>query len=46
MAVNQGIEIINDENEVVCIDVDRDEEVTAWDAYRILIYSIGTISEF
>ena len=46
MSVNQGIEIQNDENEMVCLDVDRDEEITAWDAYRILIYSIGLTSEF
>ena len=46
MSVNQGIEIQNDEDEMVCLDVDRDEEITAWDAYRILIYSIGLISEF
>ena len=46
LSVNQGIEIQNDEDEVVSLDVDRDEEITSWDAYRILIFSIGTISEF
>lgn len=46
LSVNQGIEIQNDEDEVVSLDVDRDEEITSWDAYRILIFSIGTINEF
>ena len=46
LSINQGVEIQNDENEVVSLDVDRDETITSWDAYRILIYSIGTISEF
>ena len=46
LSINQGVEIQNDENEVVTLDVDRDETITSWDAYRILIYSIGKISEF
>ena len=46
LSINQGIEIQNNEDEVVSLDVDRNEEVTSWDAYRILIYSIGTINEF
>ena len=32
--------------EIVYLDVDRDEVVTSWDAYRILIYSIGIINDF
>ena len=46
LSADRGIEIPNDEDEVVHFDVDRDETVTAWDAYRILQYSEGTISEF
>jgi|GEM_PF-1101986 len=46
LSINQGVEIQNDEDEVVSLDVDRDETITSWDAYRILIYSIGKISEF
>ena len=46
LSVNQGLENQNDENEIVYLDVDRDEVVTSWDAYRILVYSIGVIDEF
>lgn len=46
LSADRGIEIPNDEDEVVHLDVNRDETVTAWDAYRILQYSEGRITEF
>ena len=33
-------------NKAVIADVDRDGEITSWDAYRILVYSVGLITEF